>query len=188
MLDFAVIKNGSQSFADVAASLTRTDLYQITDEMIDTVQTIVAEATDEDVVFVPVDPQAKDTFGKPEDADLAWTLGHVVVHTTASSEESAALGLTLARGLPVEGRSRYETPWESVTTIAQVRQRLEESRRMRKSLLDAWPDEPHLEVTYSPFPQVGNLNAIGRFILGLYHETDHLDQLREIARQARAAR
>jgi len=188
MLDLTGVKNGSQSFADVAATLTKTDLYQLTDEMIDTMEAIVAEATDEDVVFVPVDPQAKDTFGKPEDQDLAWTLGHVVVHATASSEESAALALTLARGLPVEGRSRYETPWESVTTIAKVRQRFEESRRMRKSLLDAWPDEPHLEMTYSPWPQAGDLNAIARFILGLSHDTSHLDQLREIVRQARAAR
>lgn len=188
MLDFAVVKNGSQTFATLAESLTKAQLYQFTDEMIDTMQGIIADAVDADVEFVPSDPQANDTYGKPEEAELAWTLGHVVVHVTASSEESAALALTLARGLPVEGRSRYETPWTSVHTIAQVHARLEESRRMRKTLLDAWPDEPHLDVTYAPYSRVGAINAIGRFIFGLYHDNDHLGQLHEIMRQAREAR
>lgn len=185
MLDFTGVKNRSRSFADLAAGLTKADLYQLTDEMIDTMQTIIADAVDADVVFVPEDPEANDTFGKPEEANLSWTLGHVIVHVTASSEEAAALALVLARGLPVEGRSRYETPWESVTTIAQIHQRLEESRRMRKAMLDAWPDAPHLDVTYDPFPGVSGINAIGRFILGLYHDNDHLGQLTEIMRQAR---
>lgn len=185
MLNFSAIKSGSTSFSDMAAGLTKADLYTLTDEMIDIMQAIVADAVDADVVFVPQDPNAQDPFGKPEEDKLAWTLGHVVVHATASSEESAALALTLARGLPVEGRSRYEVPWQSVTTAAQIRQRLEESRRMRKAMLDAWPDEPHLDVTYAPFPGVGELNAVGRFILGLYHDADHLDQLKEILRQAR---
>jgi len=170
---------------DIANSLTRADLYQLTDEMVDTMQSIVADAVDADVVFVPSDPGANDTYGKPEEADLSWTLGHVAVHTTASSEEAAALAVTLARGLPVEGRSRYEVYWETVTTIAQVRQRFEESRRMRKALLDAWPEEPHLDVTYAPYPQAGEINAVGRFILGLAHDTSHLGQLREIMRQGR---
>lgn len=187
MLDFSVLKDGS-TFADIAASLTKADLYKLTDEMIDTMQSIVADATDADVVFVPRDPEANDTYGKAEDKDLAWTLGHVIVHATASSEESAALALTLARGLEVEGRSRYETPWESVTTAEQIHQRLEESRRMRNAMLDAWPDQPNLEITTTPFPRAGALNAIGRFIVGLYHDADHLEQLREIMRQAREVR
>lgn len=188
MLDFAAVQNGSRSFGDLAASLTKADLYQLTDEMLDTIEEIVSDATDADVVFVPIDPEANDTFGKAEEASLAWTLGHVVVHVTASSEEAAALALNMARGLLIEGRSRYETYWETVTTAAQVKQRLAESRRMRRAMLDAWPDEPHLDVTYIPFPSVGQMSAIGRFILGLYHDTQHLGQLREIMRQARVAR
>jgi hypothetical protein len=186
MLDFTGVNNGSQTIADVAARVTKADLYQLTDEMIDTMQTIIADAVDADVSFEPEDPNANDTFGKPEEVALPWSLGHVIVHATASSEEAAVLALTLARGLPLEGRSRYETPWQSVTTVAQVRQRLEESRCMRKALLDAWPDEPHFEVTYKPpFQRAGELNAIGRFIMGLYHDAAHLDQLREIMRQGR---
>src|SRR5579872_351758 len=166
MLDFAPVRNRTASLPDITRNLTKEDLRALTNEMIDTMQEITADAIDADVVFVPQDPEANDTFGIPEEATLAWTLGHVVVHATASSEESAALALTLARGLPVEGRSRYETPWRSVTTIAQVRHRLEESRRMRKAMLDAWPDEPHLDVTYKPYTQLSPLNAISRFIMG----------------------
>ena len=188
MLDFAAVKNRTMSLTEIANSLTKADLYTLTDEMIDTMQSIIIDAVDEDVVFVPDDPGANDTFGKPEDKDLAWTLGHVIVHATASSEESAALALTLARGLTVEGRSRYEVPWETVQTSAQIHHRLEESRRMRKAMLDAWPDEPHLDVTYTPYPRLGPINAISRFIFGLYHDNDHVEQLREIMRQARLAR
>lgn len=185
MLDFASVKNKTMSFSDLARGLTKTDLRNLTNEMIDTMLSIVSDATDEDAVFVPQDPNADDPFGIPEEKDLVWTLGHVAVHTTASSEESAALALTLARGLVPEGRSRYEVPWRTVHTIEQVRHRFEESRRMRLAMLDAWPDEPHLDVTYSPSPRFGSYNAISRFIMGLYHDDDHLGQLREIMRQAR---
>ncbi len=172
----------------MARDLTATDLRNLTKEMIDTMLSIIADATDEDVVCVPQDPDADDPFGIPEEKNLVWTLGHVAVHTTASSEESAALALTLARGLTPEGRSRYEVPWRSVHTIDQVRQRFEESRRMRLAMLDAWPDEPHLEVTYSVSPRFGPFNATARFLMGLYHDDDHLGQLREIMRQVREAR
>jgi DinB superfamily len=188
LLDFTPVKNKTIAFSDLARGLTKTDLRNLTNEMIDTMLSIISDATDEDVVFVPQDPNADDPFGIPEEKDLVWTLGHVAVHTTASSEESAALALTLARGLVPDGRSRYEVPWREVKTIDQVRHRFEESRRMRLALLDAWPDEPHLEVTYAPSPRFGSYNAISRFIMGLYHDDDHLGQLREIMRQAREAR
>jgi hypothetical protein len=188
LLDFTLVKNRTMTFSDIARDLTPADLRNLTNEMIDMMLSIVADATNEDVVFVPQDPNADDPFGIPEERDLVWTLGHVAVHTTASSEESAALALTLARGLIPDGRSRYEVPWQSVQTIAQVRRRFEESRRMRLAMLDAWPDEPHLEVTYSNSPRFGSFNAITRFIMGLYHDDDHVGQLKEIMRQAREAR
>ena len=176
------------TFSDMARDLTPADLRNLTNEMIDTMLSIVADATDEDVVFIPQDPNADDPYGIPEEKDLVWTLGHVAVHTTASAEESAALALTLARGLAPEGRSRYEVPWRTVQTIAQVRHRFEESRRMRLAMLDAWPDEPHLEVTYSISPRFGPFNATARFLVGLYHDDDHLGQLNEIMRQVHEAR
>src|SRR5947209_6881409 len=188
MLDFTPVRNKTLTYSDLCRDLTKADLHRLTDEMIDTMLAIIVDAKDEDVDFVPLDPNANDTFGIAEEADLAWTLGHVIVHATASSEESAALASTLARGLAVEGRSRYEVPWRTVHSVAQLHQRLEESRRIRLAFLDTWPDEPHLEVTYQPYPQIGPLNAISRFIMGLYHDDSHLEQLREIMRQAREAR
>jgi DinB superfamily len=188
LLDFTLVKNKTITFSDMARDLTATDLRNLTNEMIDIMLSIIADATDEDVVFIPQDPNADDPFGIPEEKDLVWTLGHVAVHTTASSEESAALALTLARGLIPEGRSRYEVPWRSVQTIDQVRHRFEESRRMRLAMLDAWPDEPHLEVTYSLSSRFGPYNATARFLMGLYHDDDHLGQLREIMCQVREAR
>ena len=187
MLDFAPVRSRTASLTDIAQNLTKEDLRALTNEMIDTMQEITADAIDTDVVFVPEDPEANDTFGIPEEATLAWTLGHVIVHATASSEEAAALALTLARGLPVEGRSRYETPWRTVHTVAQIRHRLEESRRMRLAMLDAWPDEPHLDVTYTAYPGRPPQNAIARFVGGLYHDDAHVGQLREIMRQCREA-
>lgn len=188
MLDFTLVKNRTMTFSDMARDLTPADLRNLTNEMIDTMLSIVADATDEDVVFIPQDSNADDPYGIPEEKDLVWTLGHVAVHTTASAEESAALALTLARGLAPEGRSRYEVPWRTVQTIAQVRHRFEESRRMRLAMLDAWPDEPHLEVTYSISPRFGPFNATARFLMGLYHDDDHLGQLKEIMRQVHEAR
>lgn len=119
---------------------------------------------------------------------MAWTLGHVVVHATASSEEAAALAADLARGVEPIGRSRYEVDWQTVHTVAQLRQRFAESRRIRQAYLAAWPDAPHLDVTYTPIPSLGPMNATSRFMLGLLHDDSHLEQLREIMRQARAAR
>jgi hypothetical protein len=51
LLDFTGVNNGPRTIADVAASLTKADLYRLTDEMIDTIQAIIADATDEDVTF-----------------------------------------------------------------------------------------------------------------------------------------
>ncbi len=187
MLDFTPVREKQMSIYDLTKDLTARDLHRLTDEMLDEVTAIITDATDADVVFTPVDPQAKDTFGKAEEADLAWTLGHVVLHATASSEEGAAQAASFARGLVPEGRSRYEPDWRTVTTIAEVRQRLAESRRMRHAFLDAWPATPHLDVIQET-QYFGPLNASARFALGLIHEDAHLDQLREIMRQARAAR
>src|SRR6266702_1143558 len=184
MLDFTPVRNKTLSFADFCRDLTKANLYTLTDEMIDTMLAIIADAQDEDVDFVPQDPEANDTFGIPEERDLAWTLGHVIVHVTASSEESAALALTLARGLPVEGRSRYEVPWRTVHSAAQLHHRLEDSRRMRHAMLNAWPDEPHIDMTYTPYSRLGPINAVTRFVLGLSHDDAHLEQLRKIMRQA----
>lgn len=187
MLDFSKVRNKTQTLNELAEPLTKADLAKLTNEMIDLELGLLAECEDADVTFQPVDPEANDTFASnAEEVGIAWTLGHVVVHATASSEEAAFLAAELVRGVEFHGRSRYETPWESVTTIAQCRERLEESRRMRLATLDVWPDEPHLELTR----EFGSsrLNAKAQFLLGLSHDDSHIGQIREIVRQAREAR
>jgi hypothetical protein len=75
-----------------------------------------------------------------------------------------------------------------VTTIAQCRQRLEESRRMRLASLDMWPNEPYLDNSYRPRPDREPINAVGRFVGGLRHDDSHLEQIAKIIGQAHAAR
>lgn len=138
---------------------------------------------------MPVDPEAHDPFAEDEkDIDLPWTLGHVIVHTTASAEESAVLAAELARGVKFHGRSRSEIPWETIDSIQQCQQRLEESRRMRLASLETWPDQPYLGNIYEPWPGASPINAIGRFVYGLSHDDSHLIHIMEIVRQALAAR
>ncbi len=189
MLDFQAVRDDRITFPELVAGLTREDLRDLTNEMVDTILELIAGCTDADVTFVPQDPEAYDPYAASEDElHLPWNLGHVIVHTTSSAEESAALAAELARGVEHHGRSRYETPWPRMVTIGQCRQRLEESRRMRLASLDMWPDEPHLDNAYEPWPGAPQVNAIGRFVLGLMHDDSHIDQIAEIVRQAHAAR
>jgi len=185
MLDFKALDDKKITLNDLVADLTRDDLRNLTNEMVDTMQNLIADCVDQDVTFEPTDPDAYDSFAEnPEETEMAWSLGHVIVHTTASAEESAALAAELARGVKFHGRSRSEIPWRTVTTIEQCRHRLEESRRMRLASLEMWPDNPYLDNTYKSY--AGQINAVGRFVLGLKHDDSHLGQIAEIVRQAKA--
>ena len=186
VLDFRAVRERTQSIQECAAGLTKADLVAATHALIDDVLTRVADVTDADVTFLPVDPLANDEFAADTfEVGLAWTLGHVVVHLTASAEEAAFISAELARGVIREGRSRYETPWPTLTTVAAARARLEESRRMILAMLSVWPNEPHLNVTIPGGS--GPRNAIARFLSGLNHADSHLAQVSDIAAQARTA-
>lgn len=189
MIDFAPVRRKEKALQDLAEGMTRDELARLASEMCDIFLELVAEASDSDVTFVPEDADANDTFAATaEEVNMPWTLGHVIVHWTASSEESAALALTLARGLDVTGRSRYEVPWEQVTAAAFLRERIEESRRMQLAMLDAWPNQPHLDKTYSAREGARPMNAVVRFLAGLSHADAHRDQVSDVLAQARAAR
>jgi hypothetical protein len=192
MFDFTPVLEHTVRLSDLTAEFTRDDLRRLTNEMIDTQLRLIAHADDADVTFTPSDPQANDRFAlNPADINLPWTLGHVIAHITASSEESAFIAAELARGVEYHGRSRYEVPWQSVTTIQQLRDRLAESRRLRLASLELWPDQPQLDNTYT-YPgdplKTGPINAVTRFMLGLQHDNSHLAQIEDILRQSRAAR
>ncbi len=189
MLNFQSVHHNEITIAELVADLTRDDLRGLTNEMVDTELDLIAACVDADVTFEPVDPAADDPWAAtPEEVKLAWNLGHVIVHITASTEEAAALAAEMARGVAFRGRSRYETPWGEMRTIAGCRQRLEESRRMRVASLDMWPAEAHLDNSIQAWPNGPTVNAVGRFVLGLMHDDSHLGQIGEIVRQARAAR
>ncbi|HZD10010.1 MAG TPA: DinB family protein [Candidatus Binatia bacterium] len=174
---------------ELARDLTIDDLRDMTNEMVDSVKELIAGCQDADVVFMPEDPAAHDRFAASEsEVHMPWTLAHVIVHITASAEESAFLAAELARGVCFHGRSRSEVPWESVTSIEQCRSRLEESRRMRLASLNMWPEMPHLDNVYSPYKGVGRIGAKERFLLGLKHDADHLEQIEDIVGQAQRTR
>lgn len=188
MLDFQAHSEKKISLAQLAEGVSVDDLRRASHESVDGILALIADCTDADVVFTPVDAQANDTFATDAaDANLAWSLGHLIVHSTASAEESAALAAEQARGVEYHGRSRYETPWETVTTIAQCRERLEESRQMRLASLGMWPAVPHMDnIIESNY--WGTITPIGRFLLGLTHEFSHLAQIADVVQQAKAGR
>lgn len=169
-----------------AEAVSREDLVQFTNDMIDTMLGLLDGIEDDAVIFEPHDPDADDPDAEnEEDMHIGWTLGHVIAHVTASSEETCAHAAALARGVEPCGRNRYETPWEEICTVADARQRLQESRRIRLAYLAAWPDQPHFETTYSPYKTPHN--CITRVLAGLFHGDSHLEQMREIIRQAEAS-
>jgi hypothetical protein len=189
MFDFTPVIQKQARLSELTTSLTVDDLRSYAHEMIDMMQTLIAGCTDADVIFEPIDPLANDTYAETKaELHMAWTLGHIIVHVTASAEESAFLAAELARGVNFHGRSRYEVPWQTVTSIAQCRDRLEESRKMRLASLELWPNPPHLDNAYEvPNWPTGPINCLTRFMLGLSHDNAHLGQIQEVVRQSQAA-
>jgi hypothetical protein len=174
---------------DDVEHLTPADLWTLTNALIDDVQKMLRRCKDPDISFVPVDPLANDAAAADNaDANIAWTLGHVIVHMTASSEESAFLAAELARGIEYHGRSRSEVPWETMTTVAQCRERLEESRRMRLASLSLWPADSQIATTYQVSETSQPMRPVARFAAGLLHDSSHLAQVREVIQQARESR
>lgn len=180
MIDFSRI-TGPQSFPllnEIAAEVDWRDLPALTNELYDA---LAAELTKVDYValsFVPNDPKA--TAGD----EVGYMIPQIIAHLTATQEEAAAHAAQLARGSVPEGRSRYETPSEGLQTVEQVRNRLQESRRICLAYLQAWPDQPHFEVTFVPFPIAGPQTALVRYLTGMFHTNNHLEQLRDVVGQA----
>ena len=170
-------------------SLKSRTLVDQANTLTDEILTLIADATDADAVFDPIDPHANDPFAEnPDEANIGWNLGHIILHLTASNEESAFLAAELARGVEMEPRrSRWEGPWQEVTTIAQVRHRLEESRRMLLASLEMWPDDAHLDNFYKTGKGL-KITPMVRFLLGQNHAVGHLAQIAEVMRQAKAER
>jgi len=185
MIDFSLLRAKHTTIAKMCSIITPDLLKVATITLYDHILDLLSGCCDADVTFEPLDPNAIDPYTQnPEELSLPWTLGHVIVHINASIEESAFLAAELARGVEFHGRSRYEVPWREVTTIAQCRSLLEESRVLCLASLEMWPKKPHYETTYCPWASSGLIDARGRFLLGIKHMDDHLEQIREIIRQS----
>lgn len=185
MLKYQLVREKKTSLQELVAGLSRVDLRRELIEMYDGIDRLIAGCTDADVSFVPVDRSADDPYAVQGEENLPWSLGHVIVHLTASMEESASLAAELARGVEFHGRSRSETPWREATTIDICRARMAESRRMCLASLDMWPEPPHMDNTYVPAAGARPHTCISRFASGLKHASDHLGQIEEIVRQAK---
>lgn len=171
---------------DATYTLRPDELRALTSEGIDLALKLLSGCSDEDITFIPDDPHAHDDAASDGgEASIAWTLGHIIAHMTATSEEHTAIAAELARGVEYHGRSRYEIPWRTITTVAQCRARLEESRRMRLASLGAWPDQPQLENIHLAWEDGPRYGPIQHVLLGLRHDAAHLGQMRDVARQAR---
>ncbi len=189
MLNYQARADRQITISQLCEGLQKVDLATETTEMLDIMSNLIVNCIDADVTFVPSDPKANDTYASnTDDVGIPWTLGHLIVHVTASSEEGAFLAAELARGVENHGRSRYETQWETVTTIAQCHHRLAESRRMRLTSLETWPDAPHLDNRYEIWKDGPVINAIERFVFGLSHDFSHVEQIRDVVTQAKKAR
>jgi hypothetical protein len=192
-LDFSPVHNKELNLMEFARQFSLIDLQAATNTSIDFMLGIVKSLNDQQVVFIPHDPNAHDPHAVPGEEHIGWSVAHLVVHTTASSEEWATYSSILARGIayPAEPRLRYETNWHTVTTQAQCIQRLEESRRIRLAYLEAWPDQPDLDRQRELSPRFlerhGPINAKAAFLFGLRHEIEHHAQIQDAARQAHAA-
>lgn len=193
LIDFTAIRNGDVKLDVFAQQFTIEDLRAATHASIDLLLDIIKDSDDAQIAYIPDDPLADDPHAVPEERHLGWSLAHLIVHVTASSEENAAVSSILARGIPYprDPRLRYETHWREITTKAQAVQRLEESRRIRLTYLDAWPDVPNLEtlreVSEGYRERMGDQNAKAAFLGGLRHESNHYDQFRDVAQQAHEA-
>lgn len=182
-IDFGPMRTDVGAVQQLADPLTPDDLRRATASSVDAMLALIIACTDADVPFVALDPEATEGLTNADGDALGWTLSHVIFHTTATAEASAFAALELARGIALQGVSRHVSPWESIETIEQCRQRLRESKRMRLASLEGWPDRPDLSNRYIPFPAAGPLNARGLFVLGLEHDDTHRRQLEKVVRQ-----
>ncbi len=190
-IDFAPLHQNQVNLYEFSQPFSLDDFREAINASIDTLVDMINQTTDEQIVHLPIDPDANDPHATADEQKIGWSLGHLVLHVTASSEEGASWSSILARGIAFGNRMRHEESWHThCRTRAACLHRLEESRRMRLAYLDAWPDTPHLDVFWEADPTsflYQLINAKSAIMLGLSHEMVHHNQFREALRQAQAA-
>jgi hypothetical protein len=193
-IDFSALHSRTQQLPEFTTALSLKDIRETADHGIAVMRSVLVGLTDADVVFEPNDANANDPHAPAEDQHIGWSIAHLILHATASTEEYFATAAVLARGIayPKEPRLRYEGDWREITTLAQCYQRIDEASRMRNGFLDTFPDVPHLDVMWERserFIEIfGECNAFGAAVMGLSHEFGHHDQFKDARAQALAAR
>lgn len=64
IIDGAAVHASQLRYADLMRDRRHADLYEMTDELFDTLEVILAGATDAVVLFVPRDPTASDQISR----------------------------------------------------------------------------------------------------------------------------
>ncbi len=191
LIDFQPVFDRTQTLGELAAGYGRADLGAALDRYVDFTREVINGVTDAQAAWIPVDQAADDPHAASEaDRHAGWSLIHLVMHVTASAEEAAAFSSILARGIAISGRLRSERDWQQVTGCRETVGRLEECRRICHGYLSAWPDSPDL-ATVRIMPDTMawmKPNAAVSFLAGLLHWQRHVEQLRRVADEARAAR
>lgn len=191
MIDFSPLTGViTRDFSDTFTNATlRAAIISYYDFMLD----LLHGLTEAQVLYEPTDENADDPYAvNTEDRRIGWSIAHLVLHVTASLEESCSVGSMLARGVAIDKtRYRYEPDWRDVTDKDTVLARLAESRRMCLAYLDTWPDEPHLDnlrvFDADHYLAKAQINAVGATLGGLRHMDGHVAQLKSVAEQAKAA-
>jgi hypothetical protein len=191
-IDFGPLQRREVQIHDFEKGFTLEQMPATINVYYDRVLEIIGDASDEELVFEPVDEKADDPYAKTEaEKEISWNAAHIVLHMTASLEEGAGFASLLGRGveLPEGIRVRYEPDWKTYTTRAQVMQRLTESRRMVLSLLNSMPDEPITDNfrKFSMRSSQVQISALGSVLFGLSHFDGHLAQLQDALKQAYTA-
>jgi len=186
LVDFKPVFNKEMTLYDLANSCNANDLSGTLNSYIDCTLQIIDSVSDQQLFYVPLDPDANDPYAaSEEERHVGWSIAHLVTHVTATVEEGAAFSSLLARGVSLGGRLRYEAAWQQFTTRNQVVTRLEECRRMCLAYLATWPDQPHLD-TLREMPEHKRwlvVNAPTSFLAGLLHWHVHLAQFEQAAEQ-----
>lgn len=187
-INYAPVRKGEMKILEFSRRYTLIDLRAEVHALYNAVEDIIKDMTDAQVTYLPYDPDANDPHAIPGEEHIGWSLAHLVLHVTASTEEGAAFSSLLARGIPAGGRLRYEPDWKDFTRHEQVIRRLQESRRIVLAYLDAWPNQPQFDVLRDLSPRYiekfGQMNATATILFSLMHMDEHVAQFREAARQA----
>jgi hypothetical protein len=79
-IDFTPVHNHEIRMLEFSQQVSVNDLRQMTNDLFAATRRIIESATDAQIVYEPIDPNADDPYAKAGEEALAWNLGHLVAH------------------------------------------------------------------------------------------------------------